>query len=52
MPKVETRIEQDVLVVTINRPEVRNAVDAETAARRWRTRFAASTPIRRFRLPS
>jgi len=32
MSKVETRVEQDVLVVTINRPEVRNAVDADTAA--------------------
>jgi len=32
MSKVETRVEQDVLVVTINRPEVRNAVDHETAA--------------------
>ena len=32
MPKVETRTDQDVFVVTITRPEVRNAVDAETAA--------------------
>lgn len=31
MSKVETRVEQDVFIVTINRPEVRNAVDNETA---------------------
>ena len=29
--KVETRVEDKIFVITINRPEKRNAIDGETA---------------------
>lgn len=35
MPEVETECRNRTLVVTINRPQVRNAVDAETAGLLW-----------------
>ena len=43
MSVVNCETEDQVAIITINRPEVRNAID-RPAARRLRRRFAVSTP--------